>query len=310
MDKKYFLHRNNIITGPFDRAVLLAMLKNGTISLLDMLSTDKKHPQKLAAVLDIIVPEIEAPAADKTQETPVAAATGHAPEPAACINAAASAPTPAASSVRQPVQPQPVKLTMFETLSRTVDALFNTEGTQQKLLLAGSEVMTTSAIFAIFISLMLCASGVLFYGRYYQTAFHIILASGMIWTVLSGIFSFLYCRLIKVCSQKSAFLPPEADFMFSTHCMMFAGMLFLICNAVMFLLNRQLFALNFRQLATAFAIGLLPGICFLGNLFLTIRANLMQNKSLNKDAAAAWAALAIWLLIIIFFFIQYAVYKI
>lgn len=303
MDKKYFLHRNNIITGPFDRAALLTMLKNGTISLFDMLSTDKKQVQKICTVLDIAVPEIAIPVTENTQENPAIPPAHQAAEPAVCANE---------TSIVRPTDElavKPVKLTLFETLSYTVESLFNAESAQHKLLSAGSEVMTFSSIFAIFISLMVSALGVLFYGRFYQAEFSIILARGMLWTVLSGIFSFLYCRIIKAASRPSD-PPPGTDFMLSAHVMMYASWLLLIANGVMFLLNRQLFAFNFRQLAAAFIIALLPGIFFLLNQFLTIRLNLMQNKSLNKDAAAGWAGAAIWLLSIIFFFIQYAVYKI
>ena len=308
MNKKYYLHRNNIITGPFDRTALLSMLKSGVISLQDTLSLDKIRTSSICEALDIAVPEAAAAPPPAVPQAPSEDKKESAQEPETDTKetpAAVLRPAPVIKAV-----PTPKQNSLLLNFSDTVGALFNADSCQQKLLRAGSEVMTNSAFFAIFTALLVSALAVIFYGRHYTIPFRIILARGMLWTVSAGIFCFLYCRMIKAAARANEKNPPEVDFMLSTHCMMYASMVLLSGNAVMFLFNRQLFAVTGVQLVIALAVVLLAKIFFLSNFFLTLRLSFMHNKALNQDAAAAWASLGIWLAMVIFFFFQYAVYKI
>ena len=300
MDKKYYLHRNQIITGPFDRAELMAMYKKGLLNDQDRFSTDKIHVADFCEMLNIIVPETASYREEQQQPS-------SAEEPAV--------QEPRAESVEPPprlisgiVTAEPYRV--INIVSDTVMTMFSNSSTLGKLSVPKYAVMSTSAVTAIFTALLLTTASWIFFAHYYNYPPRLILARGIIGVITSGTIAFIGCKLAGLFVRKPNDIPnSEWTFMTAAHCMMHTGALLIAVNGVMFLINTQLFEFNLLRLCIAGTIAALPAIFCLHNTFQTLRHNFCHCQGLSPAAAEFAAEAAIWLNSFVFTAIQSPMYK-
>lgn len=286
MEKKYYLHRNQIITGPFDRAGLLNMYKKGLLNDLDRFSTDKIHLTDFCDALNIIVPE-----AASYQEEPQ-------PESAE--------PPLLPDSGIEPAEPY----RSINIVSDTIMTMFSNSSTLSKLSVPQYAVMTISAVTAIFTAFLLTAASWIFFARYYNYPPRLILARGIMSIITAGAIAFIGCKLAGLFARKPDNVPDtEWTFMTAAHCMMHSGVLLTAVNGVMFLFNTQRFEFNLPRLCFAAAIAALPAIFCQHNTFQTLRHNFRHCQGLSPAAAEFAAEAAIWLNTFVFIFIQSPLYK-
>ena len=298
MKRKYYLHRNNIITGPFDRAALLDMYQKGVMTGQERFSTDKINTAEFYEILGIIVPPVP-----QSPEPPAM--------PESSINNEPVIEMPETPQMQPPsAKPEDEPYRVIDIVSDTIMTMFSNSSTLNKLSIPHYAVMSTSAVSAIFTALLLTAASWIFFARYYNYPPQLILARGTIGVITSGFIAFICCKLTGLLVNKSVNTPnTEWTFMTAAHCMMHSGALLVAFNGVMFLFNTQLFEFNLQRLCTAAAIAALPVIFCLHNIFQTLRHNFCHCQELSPAAAELAAEFTIWLNTFVFIFIQSPLYK-
>ena len=59
MDNRYFIKKNQFITGPFSKSDIISMLESGQVQVSDMVSGDKSSWEYIQQALDLPLPKAE-----------------------------------------------------------------------------------------------------------------------------------------------------------------------------------------------------------------------------------------------------------
>ncbi len=301
MIKKYYIRKNNIITGPFERQTLIDMLNQGRLQLSDYVSTDKNFWQSPQDALNLIIPE---------------KSTVPLPPPPTDYRKAPAAPVPPAVEMLPTYADEEIddfthKLSFGDLLLHIIASLGNGGGYLHRLNQYGSNTMLSAGITAAVFSLIFASCGSLLFGSCYnisqislciRTLVVILLAGALFWlgnTIL---------RLIR--SPEKQNNAAEADFLCAMHAMMNMGVISVIISGTVFAFNRQLFNMTIAQICTVVAVALLPLIFFSVNTILALRMNFMGNCQLKPGISSLLAIFGFYSVTVLSVLLLYAIYRI
>ena len=284
MEKKYYICKNNVITGPFDRDFLLNMLQQNLLTLDDFLSTDKNSWQPLQKVLDLIVPDQDC--TDAQPGSPYTASQ--------TLTISSANETDCFLPLSDSKLPQ--QITLGDLLLTVIASLGNGGGylmrlnqyTGNAMLLAGGIAAVYGLLFGVFGSL-------LFGGLYNISKISVCLRSLTV-ILLAGAFLWMFNHLVRLfCQQPNHYKAAEADFLTAMHGMMNIGALTALFNSFLFIFNSSLFDMQPFQIALTVAVVLLPLIFFTCNTVLSLRMNFMGNCNMRPGTAAIAAVVEFYL---------------
>ena len=287
MVQKYYIRKDNIITGPFERPQLIDMFKHGRLQMTDQLSADKISwlPPQLA--LDLIVPEKEVSGSAQPikDDTP----------PVIVVNTCTN-------TTDNDVQDEDFtqELNFFDILLHVTASLGNGSGYLKSINQYSSSTVIYAGVTAAVLSLIFGISGCLLFGSCYNiSTLQLCLITPTV-LLFTGILFWLGNTLLRSVKQpEKQNNAAEADFLCAMHAMLNISVISVILYGTGFIFNTTLFDMTTLQISAVFAAALLPLIFFAVNIILSLRINFMGNCQLKAGTASLLAVLGFYLVIIL-----------
>ena len=298
MDKKFYIRQRNIITGPFERQVLINMLNQGRLSMHDSVSTDKLTWYTPQQALGLIIPERVKSGKDEKPSPP---------DPPSNTRPIIIPDEPAINEAAEDFSQKP---NLADLLLNVTASLGNGSGYLSRLNQYSGNVMLTAGVIAVVFSLLFVILGILLFGSCYNVSKAVLCVRCLIVTLLSGAFFWGGNELLRViASPEKKANAPEASFLAAMHAMMSMSVIGVVLNGTVFIFNRNLFNMSMLQISTVLAAALLPLIFFSANTILSLRINFMGNCKMSPGISSLMAVLFFYTATILSVLLLYAVYR-
>ena len=321
MIKRYFLRRNNIITGPFSEALLKQMLLQKQLQPGDQLSEDKKVFLNAGKVLNAVIapagsaekshreesllPPPAVCAADESAELPPPAPQLVIPPPAVMPVRQVFTPPPDEPAAVKPLEQRKV----WPVISCILASMGNGSGYLQKLWQLGSGAMLGGGLLALFISIIFTLLGCILFSSDYassDTAFYL---RSMIFTVGCGCFFWLFNLLVRFLAAPSMrSYSNEADFLSAMHGAMNISLCGMIVNAVVCVVMHNLAQITGNALPVLICTAALFLLFIWSNMIVSFRINFMDGTRLSAGFATFWAVIELWSTLLLWWLLQKNLY--
>ncbi len=307
MNKRYFIKKNQFITGPFSKCDIIRMLESGQVQVSDMASCDKQSWEYIQHALDLPLPKAEN--LDKMNPSESVAfmlPPDDMPEP------------PGSKPLPPPVIKTPLRhytnscdaeksgdnsgndFSWNRIFSLTLGALFN--GCNSLKLLAEQSVykVIAAAVFAFFTSIMLNTISSALFIQYYNVSLSAALIRFGIFIVLTGTVLYLI-NLFSTLLQFTEYTPEKRalDLLSAMLMLQSISAVTALLTAVMFYGNGELFSVGTAKMQIISCAVLLPAGFFSANALVTGRLYFLTAQQRGLFTANLLAIAGLYLSVIL-----------
>ena len=297
MEQKYYILKNNIITGPFTRDTLIDLLNRDRLLMSDYVSTDKKSWKTPQEALKLVMPAKPAANPEIPPGIPDSTITAAEPEN---IDPICEAEEP--DTVTE-------NLNFTDLLLHVIASLGNGSGYFHRFSCMSRQTMLSAGITAAIFSLLFGAGGSLMFGNCYNISPLSLCIRTVALIVSVGALFYLLNTIVRVSMGREKLCNAAVmDFLCAMTAMMNVTAISITINGTAFIFNRQLFDMSLSQTAAVAVAALLPLLFFICNIILLLRFNFMANCKLKPGISTLLAILEFYLVTISGVSLLYVIY--
>ncbi|MBO5722018.1 MAG: hypothetical protein J6S19_02780 [Lentisphaeria bacterium] len=316
MDKRYFIKKNQFITGPFSKSDIISMLESGQVQVSDMVSGDKSSWEYIQQALDLPLPKAEnLDRMNPSESVAFMLPPNDMPEP------------PESKPLPPPAIKKPVlhcktgsnednsgdnsgnEFSLNRIFSLTLGALFN--GCNSLKLLAAQAVykIIAASVSAFFTSLLLNAICCAAFIQYYNVSLYAALLRFGVFIVLAGVVLYLI-NLFSTLWQCTEYTPEKRalDLLSAMLTLQSISAVTALLTAVMFYGNGELFNVGSVKMQIISCVFLLPAGFFTANALVTGRLHFLASHKSGLFTANLLAVAGLYFSVILALLLIYPIY--